>query len=179
MKEVKIFARAGQGAITTAAILGEAFFYEEKYAYAFPYFGAARMGAPMNAFLRFDSRPIRLRSQVYQPDYIIVVDPTLIESQDAFSGMKKDGKALIAVRETTPAYKEKDITIYTIGAEKIAKEIIGKPFANTVLLGAFSKVTSEVSLDSILKAVKKRFEDKPKILEKNLEAVKKGYEQVL
>lgn len=175
MKEVKIFARAGQGAITTAAILGEALFYEGKYAYAFPHFGAARMGAAMNAFLRFDDKPVRLRSHIYEPDYIIVVEPTLIESEKVFSGLRKQGKALLAVREETPQYREDGFRIYRILAEKIALEIIGKPFSNTVLLGAFSKITGEVKLESVLAAVGKRFKGKPEVLEKNLEAVKRGY----
>jgi len=178
MKEIKIFARAGQGAITTAAILGEALFYEDKFSYAFPHFGAARMGAAMNAFLRFDSKPVRIRSKIYEPDYIIVVDPTLIESEKVFAGMKKGGKAVLAVREGGAEYKEKDIDIHPLLAEKIAKEVIGRPFANTVLLGAFSKVTGQVKLDSILKAVSKRFEDKPQVIGKNLEAVKRGYDSV-
>ncbi|UCD14925.1 MAG: 2-oxoacid:acceptor oxidoreductase family protein [Candidatus Omnitrophota bacterium] len=178
MKEIKIFARAGQGAITTAAILGEALFYENKYAYAFPHFGAARMGAPMNAFLRFDDKPIRLRSKVYIPDYIIVVDPTLIESEECFSNLKKGAKAVVAVRESTKIPSVTDVEIHTLPAERIAQDIIGRPFANTVLLGAFSKVTSEIKIDSILEAVGKRFKAKPGILEKNLDAVKKGYESV-
>lgn len=178
MKEVKIFARAGQGAITTAAILGEALFYENKYAYAFPHFGAARMGAPMNAFLRFDDKPIRLRSQVYTPDYIVVIDPTLVESQRCFSNLSKDAKAVVAVREKTQLPHVKGVKIYSLAAEQIAQEIIGKPFANTVLLGAFAKATEEISIDSILKAVSQRFSGKPEVCEKNKQAVKKGYEIV-
>ncbi len=178
MKEIKIFARAGQGAITTAAILGEALFCEEKFSYAFPHFGAARMGAPMNAFLRFDQKPIRLRSQIYNPDYIIVVDPTLIEPEKCFDNLKNGGKAVVAVRKNTTIDDKKDITISSLPAEKIALEIIGRPFANTVLLGAFAKATNEVKLDSILKAVRKRFKSKPGVLEKNIDAVKKGYESV-
>lgn len=178
MKEIKIFARAGQGAITTATILGEALFFEEKYAYAFPHFGAARMGAPMNAFLRFDSKPIRLRSKIYTPDYILVVDPTLIESEKCFENLGKGVQAVIAVREKTKIPKVEGVKIHTLFAEKIAEEIIGKPFANTVILGAFSKVSGEIKLDSILEAVSKRFQGKPDLLEKNLSAVKKGYESV-
>ena len=178
MKEVKIFARAGQGAITTAAILGEALFLEGKFSYAFPHFGAARMGAAMNAFLRFDTKPIRSRSKIYEPDYIIVVDPTLIESEKAFSGLKKGGKAVITVRENTVVPEAEGIEVHKLPAEKIAEEIIGRPFANTVLLGAFAKVSGQVSLDSILKAVEKRFAGKPEVLQKNLDAVKKGYDSV-
>lgn len=179
MKEVKIFARAGQGAITTAAILGEALFYEGKYAYAFPHFGAARMGAPMNAFLRFDTKPVRLRSQIYNPDYIIVVDPALISSQNVFEGMKKEAVAVVSIREVTKIEKvSENIKLVTLPGETIALEVIGKPFSNTVLLGAFAKATGQVNLESILKAVKARFSDKPEILEKNLEAVKRGYQAV-
>ncbi len=178
MKEIKIFARAGQGAITTASILGESLFNEKKYSYAFPYFGAARMGAPMNAFLRFDSKPIRLRAQIYEPDYIIVIDPTLIESQGCFNNLPKGAKAIIAVRENMKVPETTDVEIYKLPAEKIAMDIIGKPFANTVLLGAFAKATGEVTLDSVLKAVNERFKGKPDILQKNLDAVKKGYESV-
>lgn len=176
MREIKIFARAGQGAITTAAILGEAFFYQDIYAYAFPHFGAARMGAAMNAFLRFDTKPVRLRSKVYEPNYIIVIDPTLIKSEDCFLGMKKGGSAVIAVREDTSVKAPKDIKVVTLPAEKIALEIMGRPFSNTVLLGAFAKVTGEVRLESIIEAIRKRFQEKPEVLEKNIAAIKKGYE---
>lgn len=178
MKEIKIFARAGQGAITTAAILGEALFLENKFSYAFPHFGAARMGAPMNAFLRFDQNPIRLRSQIYSPDYVIVVDPTLIESEKCFESLKNGGKAVVAIRGQSNTCSRKDVVFACLPAEKIALDIIGKPFANTVLLGAFSKISNEIKLESIIKAVEDRFKGKPEILTKNIEAVKKGYESV-
>ncbi|MDP8290196.1 MAG: 2-oxoacid:acceptor oxidoreductase family protein [Candidatus Susulua stagnicola] len=178
MKEVKIFARAGQGAITTAVILGESLFYENKYAYAFPHFGAARMGAPMNAFVRFDDKPVRLRSQIYKPDYIIVVDPTLIESQKCFENLDEGTKAIVAIRDKTIVPEVKNVEIKTLPAEAIAMEMIGKPFANTILVGAFAKVTGQIKLESVLKAVESRFKNKPKLLEKNLQAVRKGYESV-
>lgn len=178
MKEVKIFARAGQGAITTAAILGEALFHEEKYAYAFPHFGAARMGAPMNAFLRFDAKPIRLRAKVYQPDYLVIVDPTLIEAEKAFQNLKPGAKIVVAVRDNTKIPQIKGVEIYPLPAEAIANEILGAPYANTVLLGAFAKVTKELKLESVLKAVSDRFAGKPAIQEKNIQAVKRGYESV-
>ena len=178
MKEVIIFARAGQGAITTAAILGEALFLEEKFSYAFPHFGAARMGAPMNSFLRFDTRPIRIRSKIYTPDYVIVIDPTLLHSLDCFAGLKEGGVAIINSSEqiTPPQSSQK---VYCVPALEIALSTIGRPFANTVLLGAFSKATGEVNLDSIIEAVRRRFiKTKPEVLEKNIEAVRKGYESI-
>jgi pyruvate ferredoxin oxidoreductase gamma subunit len=178
MKEVKIYARAGQGAITTASILGEALFHEEKYAYAFPHFGAARMGAPMNAFVRFDDKPIRLRSQINNPDYIVIIDPTLIESQKCFQNLKKGAKVIVATREATKIPEVEGIEVYALPAEKIAMEIIGKPFANTILVGAFAKATGEIKLDSVVKAVSRAFKSKPEVMQKNADAIKKGYESV-
>ncbi|MDP2922122.1 MAG: 2-oxoacid:acceptor oxidoreductase family protein [Candidatus Omnitrophota bacterium] len=180
MKEIKVFARAGQGAITTAAILGEAFFHQNIYTYAFPSFGAARMGAPMNAFLRFDTKPVRLRSKIYNPGYVLVIDPTLIKSENCFSGMKKEGVAIVATREDTGTIKvPKGVKLVILPAEKIALEVIGKPFSNTVLLGAFAKATGEIKIESIYEAIKKRFAGKPEVLDKNIEAVKRGYEAVV
>ncbi len=175
MKEIKIYARAGQGAITTAAILGEALFYEGIYAYAFPHFGAARMGAPMNAFLRFDDEPIRMRFQVYEPDYAIVMDPQLITGEECLASLKKDG---VAIRDDNVPEASVSAQLITIPAKKIAMEVIGKPFTNTVLLGAFSKATGEVSLDSLITAMEKRFVDKPEVLGINIEAVRRGYDVV-
>ncbi len=178
MKEVIIYGRAGQGAITTAAILGQALFLENKFCYAFPHFGAARMGAPMNAFLRFDTRPVKIRSKIYEPDYIIVIDDTLLESLDCLKVLKEKGLAIINSENSFTPQKLGQ-KIYCVPALKIALETIGKPFVNTVLLGAFSKATGEVKLDSLLEAIRRRFlKTKPEVLEKNLEAVKKGFEAV-
>src|SRR5512136_210033 len=99
MKEIRIHARAGQGAITTATLLGNAYFIKGMYPYAFPHFGAARMGAPMNAFVRVDSRPVRLRSQIYEPNYVIIVDATLMRGFNCFSGLKENGIAIVSQRE--------------------------------------------------------------------------------
>ncbi|PIU41234.1 MAG: pyruvate ferredoxin oxidoreductase [Candidatus Omnitrophica bacterium CG07_land_8_20_14_0_80_42_15] len=176
MKEIRIHARAGQGAITTAMLLGEAVFAEDKYALAFPYFGAARMGAPMNAFVRINDKPIRLRSQIYEPDYIIVVDATLLRGFDVFKGLKKGGIAIINKREGIQAPKIKDAKIYEIPANDIAQKILGRPLGNTALLGAFAAATGEVELKSLEAAVVKRFPGK--MGEKNAEAVKAGFEAV-
>ena len=92
--------------------------------------------------------------------------------------LKKGAKAVVAIRDTTQIPKVEEVDIHALPAEKIAVEIIGKPFANAVLFGAFAKVTGEIKLESALKAVGRRFKSKPEILEKNLEAVKKGYESV-
>lgn len=177
MKEIRIHARAGQGAITTASLLGYAYFLEGKYAYAFPHFGAARMGAPMNAFVRIDSKPVRLRSQIYEPDYVIVVDPTLMRGFNCFSGLKEEGVAILNEKEgaETPKIKAKQ-KVFTVAANEIALKTIGRPLGNTALIGAFAAATDELKLDTLLEVVKKRFSGKAQ--EGNIQAVQQGYEYI-
>ncbi len=175
MREIRIHARAGQGAITTATILGQALFLKGKFPYAFPSFGAARMGAPMNAFVRVDSNPIRLRSQVYEPDYVIIMDATLMRGFNCFTGFKSDGIAVINEREdlSLPDKKDKQ-KIYVVPANKIAQEVMGRPLGNTALLGAFAAATGEFDLNSLNEAIKKRFSGK--LADLNIEAAKRGFE---
>jgi pyruvate ferredoxin oxidoreductase gamma subunit len=175
MKEIRIHARAGQGAITTASLLGYAYFLKGSYPYAFPHFGAARMGAPMNAFVRVDSKPVRLRSQIYEPDYVIIVDATLMRGFNCFSGLKENGIAIINEREgmEVPKLKAKQ-RAFVVPANEIAIKTIGRPLGNTALLGAFSAATGELEIENILEAVKKRFSGKAG--EANALAVKQGYD---
>lgn len=174
MKEIRIHARAGQGAITTAALLGYAYFKEGKYPYAFPHFGAARMGAPMNAFVRVDTNPVRLRSQIYEPDYVLIVDPTLMRGYNCFSGLKDDGVAIIngTLDLELPKMKARQ-KAYVIGANEIALKTIGRPLANTTLLGTFAAATGELKLETLLDIIKIRFSGKAQ--EGNLQAVRQGY----
>jgi pyruvate ferredoxin oxidoreductase gamma subunit len=177
MKEIRIHARAGQGAITTATLLGFAYFNEGKFPYAFPHFGAARMGAPMNAFVRVDTKPVRLRSQIYEPDYVIIVDPTLMRGYNCFSGLKEDGIAIINGKDglELPKLKAKQ-KAFVVPANDIAMKTIGRPLANTTLIGAFAAATGELKLATILEVVKSRFSGKA--LEGNLQAVEQGYKFV-
>jgi len=177
MKEIRIHARAGQGAITTASLLGYAYFLKGMYPYAFPNFGAARMGAPMNAFVRVDAKPVRLRSQIYEPDYLIVVDATLMRGFNCFSGLKEKGIAIINGREDIEIPKIKaSQKVFTVPANDIALKTIGRPLGNTALLGAYASATGEFDLEALLEAVKKRFLGK--IQEVNIEAVRQGYEYI-
>jgi pyruvate ferredoxin oxidoreductase gamma subunit len=175
MKEIRIHARAGQGAITTASLLGYAYFLKGMYPYAFPHFGAARMGAPMNAFVRVDSRPVRLRSQIYEPDYVIVVDPTLMRGYNCFSGLKEEGVAIINGSEglELPKLNARQ-KVFTVPANEIALKTIGRPLGNTALIGAFAAATDELKLDTLLEVIKKIFSGKAQ--EGNIQAVKEGYE---
>jgi pyruvate ferredoxin oxidoreductase gamma subunit len=174
MKEIRIHARAGQGAITTATLLGNAYFIKGMYPYAFPHFGAARMGAPMNAFVRVDSKPVRLRSQIYEPDYLVIVDATLMRGFNCFSGLKENGIAVINHREGIEAPKlSARQKAYVIPANDIAMKTIGRPLGNTALLGGFCAATGELEMDHLVGAIKKRFSGKA--LDANIEAIKQGF----
>jgi len=175
MKEIRIHARAGQGAITTASLLGYAYFLKGMYPYAFPHFGAARMGAPMNAFVRVDAKLVRLRSQIYQPDYVIVVDSTIMRGANCFSGLKENGIAIINEREGMQVPKVKPgQKVFIVPANEIALKTIGRPLGNTALLGAYAAATGEIELNILIEAIKERFSGK--VQETNVESVKQGYE---
>jgi pyruvate ferredoxin oxidoreductase gamma subunit len=176
MKEIRIHARAGQGAITTASLLGYAYFLKGMYPYTFPHFGAARMGAPMNAFVRIDSKPVRLRSQIYEPDYLLIVDSTLMRGFNCFSGLKENGIAIINAKEEGLEIPKLNPTqkTFVVAANEIALKTIGRPLGNTALLGAFAAATAELDLDTLFEAIKKRFADK--LQTANMQAAKEGFE---
>jgi len=175
MKEIRIHARAGQGAITTVSLLGYAYFLKGSYPYAFPHFGAARMGAPMNAFVRVDSKPVRLRSQIYEPDYVIVVDPTLMRGYNCFSGLKEEGVAIINGKEglELPKLNARQ-KLFLVPANEIALKTIGRPLGNTTLIGAFAAATGELELETLFEVIKKIFSGNAQ--EGNIQAAKEGYE---
>ena len=175
IKEMRIHARAGQGAITTAALLGTAVFVEGKYAYAFPSFGAARMGAPMNAFIRISDQVIRLRSQIYNPDYVLVIDSTLARSVDVLAGVKDNAVVVINSKEPLSLKpKSAEVKICYVPATEIAMRHLGRPLGNTALLGAFAAVSGMVKLESLKEVIKRRFSGE--IAEKNIAALSEGWE---
>jgi pyruvate ferredoxin oxidoreductase gamma subunit len=174
MIEIRFHGRGGQGAVTAAEILAKAAFEDGKYCQAFPFFGAERKGAPVMAFSRINDRPIRRRYQVYNPDYVIVLDDTLLEAVDVLSGLKEDGKVII--NTTNDVNLGENVDSYSIDATGIALDILGIPIVNTVMLGAFASATGVVTLDSIIKITKETFPGK--IGEKNAEAAKIAYEKI-
>jgi len=176
MKEIRIHARAGQGAITTASLLGYAYFLKGMYPYAFPSFGAARMGAPMNAFVRVDSKPVRLRSQIYEPDYLLIVDATLMRGFNVFSGLKDKGIAIINSEVDCiqlPKLKPTQKAL-VVPANEIAMRHIGRPLGNTAILGAFCAATNELNIDDLNAAIKHRFPGK--LQDVNIKAAKDGFD---
>ncbi len=181
MKEIRWHGRGGQGAVTAAEVLAVAAFKDGKYSQAFPHFGVERRGAPVMAFTRIDDRFIRLREHVYNPDYVIVLDPTLIEAVDITQGLKPDGMIIINTTKTAEEMKKEignDYQIRVVDATNIALEILGKPFVNMPMLGAFAKATGIVSIESVKDAIREKFSHNPKIAEKNVEAAVKTYESL-
>jgi pyruvate ferredoxin oxidoreductase gamma subunit len=175
LKEIRIHGRGGQGSVTAAELIAVAAFEDGKWSQAFPYFGTERRGAPVTAFARISDRQIRTRSQIYQPDYIIVQDPSLIHSVDVASGIKDDGLIIInSEKKPSELSLNTKAQIKTIDATGLALEVIGLPIVNTALLGAFAGATGLIRLDSVNKAIRARFPGK--VGEKNVEAVKRAFE---
>ena len=171
MIEIRIHGRGGQGVVTASDLLAVAAFKDGRYSQAFPFFGTERTGAPIATFCRIDSEPIRIRSHIYEPDYVIVLDPTLIGDVDVADGLKKGG--VIIVNSASP---RKMKGAKSIDATKIALDIIGKPFVNVAILGAFAAATGAVSLRSLTEAVKERFSGK--MADLNTKALKAAYEEI-
>lgn len=174
MIEIRFHGRGGQGAVTAAEILAKAAFEDGKYCQAFPFFGAERKGAPVMAFTRIADKPIRRRYQVYNPDYVVVLDETLLEAVDVLSGLKENGK--VVINSTDDIDLEKDIESYNIDATGISLDILGVPIVNTVMLGSFAAITGVVSVDSIIKVTKETFPGR--VGEKNAKAIQVAYEKV-
>ncbi len=177
MLEIRIHGRGGQGTVTAAELIATAAFYDGQFSQAFPSFGVERRGAPVEAYARIDDKFIRTRSQVYQPDFIIIQDPTLIGSIDVLEGAKKNTLVIV---NTTKSPAElglgKEVKVKTIAATELANKILGKPIINTILLGAWAGASGLVKLESLKKAILERFPGE--LGEKNFEAAEMAYRHV-
>jgi pyruvate ferredoxin oxidoreductase gamma subunit/2-oxoisovalerate ferredoxin oxidoreductase gamma subunit len=154
MIEIRFHGRGGQGAVTAANILAEAAFREGNDVQAFPYFGVERRGAPVTAFTKIDQKPIRVKSQIYEPDYVVVLAAQLVESIDVAEGLKPGGVVVINTNKPPEAYKQYiKGKIATVDATEIAiNNKLGTrtaPIVNTAILGGLAKVSGIVTIDSI------------------------------
>jgi 2-oxoacid:acceptor oxidoreductase gamma subunit (pyruvate/2-ketoisovalerate family) len=179
MIEVRFHGRGGQGAVVASKLLASAIFKEGKSVQSFPAFGVERRGAPVMAFLRIDDHPIKLRTNVYEPDHIVVMDPTLIEAVDVTSGLKRKGWILLNSDRHPETFKKfASFRVATVDATRIAVENhLGSrthPIVNTAILGAFSKVTGLVGIEAIVQAVR---EEVPTKEEANARAALEAYER--
>ena len=178
MLEIRIHGRGGQGAVTAAQILAISAFYDGKQSQAFPRFGVERRGAPVEAFCRIDDTPINVRSQVYTPDVVLILEPSLIEAVDVTAGLKKGAPIIVNTGSSITYANLKDFKVHCVDASKVALDIFKADIVNTTILGAFSKVTGVVSLNAINKAIEDRFAGKPQVIDMNKQAVKRVYDQV-
>ena len=181
--EIRWHGRGGQGIVTANEILAGAALYDGKFMKAFPEFGPERMGAPIRAFARISDEPIKVHSQVYFPDYVAVLDPTLIGNINVLEGLKTNGSLIVNYSASADELKKilnTNMDIHVLDAYKIAKETIGKPLANTAMLGALIKISNIVKLDSVIAEMKNKLGEKlpAPVVEKNVSSVIRAYEEV-
>ena len=186
MIEIRWHGRGGQGAKTASLLLADAAFNTGKYIQGFPEYGPERMGAPLTAYNRISDTPIRIHSNIYEPDYVVVVDDTLLESVDVTAGLKETGAIVINTTKSKD-YLEKALKgykgdIYTIDARKISEEALGKYFPNTPMLAAIIKVakimTDEELLADMEGSFKHKFAKKPEVIDGNMKALEMALKEV-
>ncbi|WP_396928238.1 2-oxoacid:acceptor oxidoreductase family protein [Mycolicibacterium sp.] len=183
MFEVRIHGRGGQGVVTAAGLLSVAAFLDGKYAQAFPSFGSERTGAPVAAFCRIDDKEIRLREPVTRPDALIVQDATLLHQVAVFDGVAPSGYLLINSMRTLTQLGLGDFVeqfrperVLAVPATDLAREHLGRPVPNMVLLGAFAALTGQVSRDSMVAAIHERFTGT--VADGNVAAVRSAFDYV-
>ena len=184
--EIRWHGRGGQGAKTASLLLADAAFNTGKYIQGFPEYGPERMGAPITAYNRISTKPITIHSNIYEPDYVVVVDDTLLESVDVTAGLKKTGAVVINTTKDSE-YLKKHLNgyegeIYKIDARKISMETLGKYFPNTPMLAAIVKVsnvmTDEEFLNDMQGSFKHKFSKKPEVIEGNMKALEMALKEV-
>ncbi len=186
MIEIRWHGRGGQGAKTASLLLADAAFNTGKYIQGFPEYGPERMGAPITAYNRISDEPITIHSNIYYPDYVVVVDDTLLESVDVTSGLKEDGAILINTTKPAEVLKKElkgyKGDIYTLDARKISLETLGKYFPNTPMLAGIVKVsgimTDEELIEDMKGSFKHKFAKKPEVIDGNMKALEMALKEV-
>ncbi len=184
MFQVRIHGRGGQGVVTAAEMLSVAGFLEGKHTQAFPSFGSERMGAPVMAFCRIDSREIRLREPVMAPDALIIQDTTLLHQVSVFEGLSDSGYVLIN-SSRSPAVlgldeffaRHPQIQVLTVPASHLALESVGRPLPNAALLGGFAALTGMIAFESVAAAIDEKFQGR--VAAGNIAAARAAYESVV
>ncbi len=182
--EVRWHARAGQGAVTAAKVLAEASMAQGEYVQAFPEYGPERMGAPLRAYNRISNAPLTMHCQVTNPNVVIVVDSSLLETQDVTEGTPEEAVFLINTTHSPEEVAKKlgrpVDQVFTVDATQISIDCLGRPIPNTPLLGALSRATGlvklEVLLEDLVVNLKKKFPEK--IVQGNKASVERAYKEV-
>ena len=186
MIEIRWHGRGGQGAKTASLLLADAAFNTGKYIQGFPEYGPERMGAPITAYNRIDDKEIRIHSNIYQPDFVIVVDDSLLTTVNVTNGLKNSGAILInsskSIDEISVLLNNYTGTIYTLDATKIAKETLKANFPNTALLAGIVKISKIMTEDALIKdmedSFKHKFARKPEVIAPNMECLKRGFNEL-
>lgn len=186
LTEIRWHGRGGQGAKTAALLLADVAFQIGKHVQGFPEYGPERMGAPITAYDRISDNPIRVHSNIYEPDYVVVVDETLLHSVDVTKGLKKEGAILINTERKSedliPFLNGYQGKVFTINAREVCMMTLGKYFPNTPMLAAIVKISGvmdpEVFLKEMEGSLKHKFAKKPEVLEGNMKALKMALEEV-
>lgn len=184
--EIRWHGRGGQGAKTASLLLADAAFNTGKYIQGFPEYGPERMGAPITAYNRISDTPITIHSNIYYPDYVVVVDDTLLESVDVTAGLKETGGIIINTtksdEEIKPLLKGYKGSIYTLDARKISVDALGKYFPNVPMLAGIVKISGVMTDDELVKdmegSFKHKFAKKPEVIEGNMNALKNALQEV-
>ena len=179
MLEIRIHGRGGQGAVIASKVLAAAFFEEGHFVQAFPAFGVERRGAPVMAFIRTDTAPVRLRCNVYHPHHLIVLDQALVETIDITDGFREDGWILLNTHRKPEEFDySKKFKVATVDANDIAaRHRLGSratPIVNTAILGAFARCTGLVDIDSVVKVIAAAV---PLNIEGNKQAARDAFEE--
>lgn len=184
--EIRWHGRGGQGAKTASLLLADAAFNTGKYIQGFPEYGPERMGAPITAYNRISDKPITIHSNIYEPDYVVVVDDTLLESVDVTAGLKSTGAIIINTTKDNE-YLKKSLNgytgdIYKIDARKVSMETLGKYFPNTPMLAAVVKVSEIMSeeefLNDMVGSFKHKFAKKPEVIDGNMKALEMALKSI-
>ena len=184
--EIRWHGRGGQGAKTASLLLADAAFNTGKYIQGFPEYGPERMGAPITAYNRISSKPITIHSNIYEPDYVVVVDDTLLESVPVTAGLKTSGAIVINTTKSADHLKKVlkgyEGGIYTIDARKVSMETLGKYFPNTPMLAAIVKVSQIMSDEELINdmkgSFKHKFAKKPEVIDGNMKALEMALKEV-
>ena len=184
--EIRWHGRGGQGAKTASLLLADAAFNTGKYIQGFPEYGPERMGAPITAYNRISDTPITIHSNIYEPDYVVVVDDTLLATVPVTSGLKEEGAIVINTTKEPEELKKLlngyNGAIYTIDARKVSEEALGRYFPNTPMLAAIVKVAGIMKDEELLadmqKSFKHKFAKKPEVIEGNMKALELALKEV-
>jgi len=185
--EIRWHGRGGQGAKTASLLLADAAFNTGKYIQGFPEYGPERMGAPITAYNRIGNNSITVHSNIYEPDFVVVVDDTLLESVNVTAGLKKDGAIVINTTKDDDYLKANlngyEGTIYKLDARKISEEALGRYFPNTPMLAAIVEISEimskEAFLNDMIDSFKHKFAKKPEVIDGNMKALQMAWSQVV